>query len=857
MATHPLHDYIASRIAEKVREHHVVVIYDQPEELRGFFAEAAHGMDTKGRIAPVAIAEASAKLFEVDGSFLAARAAVESLTDDDKPEDIVIYVPGLPEGDKKNSLLMELEKAGTIYRAPRLNQLARLVLRKRLDDVAIDGMLKSESLSYEDLTALCRGGDGAGASLLRGVFETSDPLRILSAWLLQEARDSELERKGAYGELRGLVQAKLGLTPADDLDGARLRATTVRYLLANEFRSDLLPGAAIAPEATRLLEQVSEPVGKDALKLVRDLSALLREDDAPAYVALADAVERELRLGVDAVPGHVLGAIDTFRFEEVAAARAAIQMVADGRIEDAQRLIDGRGASFWVGLDPEREAIWQVCRLMLEVCAQAERARREVDRAPAGGARGWIERYTAEDGWRQLDLAQRRFETLLSSVEGDIDPLAVAAVRARYEEAVRRMTEGFVKALDKADWQVDGVLHQTRIWPEVVSSRSRPVAYIFVDAMRYEMGVELAERLASGFEVQLRPAVGSLPSITPIGMAALLPGASSSFSVVQQGARSGSMIESAFLPDRASRQKFLNSKVPDAISLDLDEVLSLGSKALKARVGASSVVSIHSTDIDGAGENAITTASARRIMDTVIGDLARCLKNLAAAGIEDAVITSDHGHLFFAGDRPASMRMDAPGGETVDLHRRCWFGRGGTTPAGAVRVSGARLGYATDLDFVFPISTAVFKAGGDLAFHHGGPSLQEMIVPVLSVKAKRRKVESLKSSPVAVAYDFSAITNRIFTIKVELTGRTKGLFDEGLLVRPVVLSKGHEVALAALAVGGELSSGRLLLQPQTPVTVGFQLTNDEVTAVEIQIVDATTDAVLYASEGSIPVKLGV
>ena len=91
----------------------------------------------------------------------------------------------------------------------------------------------------------------------------------------------------------------------------------------------------------------------------------------------------------------------------------------------------------------------------------------------------------------------------------------------------------------------------------------------------------------------------------------------------------------------------------------------------------------------------------------------------------------------------------------------------------------------------------------------------------------------------------------------ELTGRAKGLFEDGLLVRPVALSKGHEVARAALAVGGELSSdGRLMLQPQTPVTVGFQLTNDEVTALEIQIVDAATDAVLYASDGSIPVKLG-
>jgi len=53
-----------------------------------------------------------------------------------------------------------------------------------------------------------------------------------------------------------------------------------------------------------------------------------------------------------------------------------------------------------------------------------------------------------------------------------------------------------------------------------------------------------------------------------------------------------------------------------------------------------------------------------------------------------------------------------------------------------VRVLGAKLGYSTDLDFVFPASTSVFKSGGDLAYHHGGASLQELVIPVITVKLK-------------------------------------------------------------------------------------------------------------------------
>ena len=60
------------------------------------------------------------------------------------------------------------------------------------------------------------------------------------------------------------------------------------------------------------------------------------------------------------------------------------------------------------------------------------------------------------------------------------------------------------------------------------------VAYFFVDAMRFEMGVELARQLEVTKDLTIRPAIAALPTITPVGMAALLPGASASFSVVEQ-----------------------------------------------------------------------------------------------------------------------------------------------------------------------------------------------------------------------------------------------------------------------------------------------------------------------------------
>ena len=67
---------------------------------------------------------------------------------------------------------------------------------------------------------------------------------------------------------------------------------------------------------------------------------------------------------------------------------------------------------------------------------------------------------------------------------------------------------------------------QTDSYKILINGGSRPVAYFLVDSLRYEMAMELASQLSDAKDLVVRPCVGVLPSITPIGMAALLPGAS-------------------------------------------------------------------------------------------------------------------------------------------------------------------------------------------------------------------------------------------------------------------------------------------------------------------------------------------
>jgi hypothetical protein len=374
--------------------------------------------------------------------------------------------------------------------------------------------------------------------------------------------------------------------------------------------------------------------------------------------------------------------------------------------------------------------------------------------------------------------------------------------------------------------------------------------------MRFEMGVELAERLPKTSEVSVRAAVGALPSITPIGMAALQPGASASFAVVEQGGKLGVLIGDSFLPDLVTRKKHTTARVPKLVDLALDELLSFQPSKLTKKLDGAQVVVVRSQEIDHAGETGFTF-QARQVMDTVIDNLARAIRKLAAAGVEHAVVSADHGHLFFANDRDESMRTDAPGGNTVEMHRRCWIGRGGATPPGCVRVAASSLGYESDLDLIFPTGTGVFRAGGDLAFHHGGISLQEIAIPVVVTRTPRKSAAPERGPALAVTGAPAVLTNGIFTATLQLGGDAPSMFAEARLVRPVLVSAGREVGSVGLATNAEFDrvAGTVVLQPGRATTVGFLLCDRQVESIRIVVQDPATDSELYRSPAEIRCEL--
>jgi hypothetical protein len=847
---HPLYEYVAKQLADRIKARHLVVWYDVRREFAPFIAELRGAPKASGSIAPVAVAGVSAQLGEYEGSFFELRALVEPHVSGDSPSNVVLYIPGC-ERDRRSSVLMEIEKAGECYES-QLKRLARNVLRQRYTDGVIDEMLAPDRVTYEDLArAAADTSSPEPPSILKTIFhDTSGNDALLAAWLASDARDATIESKEATRELVKLVRSRLGLELPGDAALSKLRAITLRYVLAGEFRSDL----RCAPPSS--VAAVPAPKSKDDEAGVRDLARRLRTSFASAYADMADHVEKELGLRNVSIAADSLGSIDTFRFEERALLSYCGELIAQKKFDEALAVIVERESSFWLDRDVTRKAQWEACRRMAELGGATVAVRAAMAKMGNGPA-SWVDAYTSKNGWYRMDQAQRRLEVLVTKLEEEPEERPLGVVRRAYEDACHAMAEGFTRALTKAKWTVPGALHQTRVYSEMVADRPKPVAYFLVDAMRFEMGVELAERLPKSGEVSVRHAICALPSITPVGMAALQPGASASFSVVEQDGVLGSRIDDAFLPDSAARKKFASAKVPKLVHLGLDELLSLQASKLAKKIEGARVVVVKSQEIDHAGEGGFTH-QARQVMDTVIDNLARGIRKLAAAGVEHSAVSADHGHLFFNADRDESMRIEKPGGNEIELHRRCWIGRGGATPAGCIRVDAAALGYASNLEFVFPIGSGVFKAGGDLAFHHGGPSLQELIIPVLSVRLKVKESGRPTAGPITATGLPEAVTNRIFSVTLQL-GQNLSLFSSTMVVRPLLMATGKQVGGVGMAVDAEFdrATGCVKLSPGKPTTIAFLLSDESVPALRVVVQDPATDAELYRSPTDIPVRLGV
>ncbi len=840
----PFPAYIHELLEKELKESRVVVWYDPNRE----FATFVEGLPSDGEEAglkQVNIGTLKTRLAVFVGSYFALRMGLEPLVAVNRPQPILIYLPG-QNRDLQGSVLMELEKAGTTWE-PQMKRLARNVMRPKFSDGVIDEMLAPVNLTFSDIIGLLEQSGGEKSSLLNLVFDTQDNVATIARWMADQETDKAVQSKGASAELQKLVESRAGFKDLKETDLSGGRQKFIRYILLSEFREDL----RCEPPATT--KMIPLPATRDQREFCRKVLDRLRIHYVPTFQSLADMVELEFGLADAGIAAKNLGRIDTFRFEEKAVLAHCGAVLASGDFSAAAEMVAIHSGCFWARLDfSRRQAQWEVCALLGELGSATVKVATELDQlSTTMTSQDMVRRYVAPDGWHQMDSLYRRLEARVARMEEEPETeQALNILRDKVELVLRTLAERFWLALERDKWVVSDALQQTKIWVKKVAPVSGRIAIFHVDALRFEMGMELARQLSEAKDLLVEPAIAVLPSITPLGMAALLPGAAESYSVVESGGRLGARVDSQFLPDAKGRMDFLKARVPEANDITLERLLQEPLSKVQQKLDTARIVVVRSQEIDSLGEK--NELLARQIMDSVIGNLARAVRRLSGLGYESFLITADHGHQFSArkGD---DMKLEAPVGGTVELHRRCWIGKGGNQPAGTVTVRAPELGYDSNLEFIFPKGLGVFMAGGGLAYHHGGFSLQELVIPVVSFRITKQVAQST-GGHVRITEFPEAITNRTFGVKLD--AEPDLLSTEPLQLRVLLISNGEEVGRAGMVLEAEFNreTGIVTMLVGSTASVAMVLHRDDISTLKVVLQDSQNGSVLHESK-VIPIQL--
>ena len=165
---HPFYDYLCEHLADLLKKRSVVVFYDPRREFLPFF-DREPALEDSDVLPRVTLCGCKPFLARFDGTFFGLRNAVEPIVAADKPEPLILYLPGIAR-DRAGSVLMELELGGTCYE-PQLKRLALNVLRQRFTDGQIDEMLRPASVTYDDIVSFLEQGlAGKVASVLHTLF---------------------------------------------------------------------------------------------------------------------------------------------------------------------------------------------------------------------------------------------------------------------------------------------------------------------------------------------------------------------------------------------------------------------------------------------------------------------------------------------------------------------------------------------------------------------------------------------------------------------------------------------------------------------------------------------------------------
>lgn len=745
-----------------------VVIWDDPGTE---FAETVRDLDLPGVVF----------MSDVDGDRFDLKRLVNERARDER---VLVYRPGEPEGadwlmdvacyaphfsaDATSVLLDELSAADT----PEMRAAARTfspLLRKRRAVRRVRSLRTGFSTPAELACAVmaCALGDGVRA-------RAED---VVLAFMVRSERDgagetlARLEAAGAGSAFSDLLREGVGFTGDAGAGGALSTHVLLCSLRAGE--DAVTPQTWRAADLIRQWEQLARGDGdaRDAL-----WAASRRTEEAAGLRArFAEKGSAELAEIAGIAPFPVA--------DELLVARLADQMGQPGIDPDEVRNV----------VERRREGVWRdrfgTCYEMLGAAVEIVRFHDEHRDGFAGPAAADVWVGYASDGYR-MDAAYRRFhrayaELRLCGTGVDVDLSGlVGRVEGLYHRWFLRELAGAWERAAGGDLatrgRVTGVEQQADFFVSQVEGllgKTRRVWVVVSDALRYEVGAELAQSLERSTQgrVTLTSMEAVFPSVTACGMAALLP--HTSYRLRERlGGGLDVLVDGNGSQGTAARREqidgFLAAHHPGmtGTALQAADFLRMSRDERRAAVGDAAVVYLYHNRIDAIGDEAATEADVFRACSETVSELGALVGLLVREfRATDVLITADHGftYTYEPLTEAAKVGVGEVEGRIVERGRRYVVAQTGARSQTLLPVS---LDAVSDGELcgLAPRETIRLRQkGGGENYVHGGVSLQEMCVPLLHFRNYRSNARGFTKrawAGLSLVGTLATITNLSFSL---------------------------------------------------------------------------------------------
>ena len=446
--------------------------------------------------------------------------------------------------------------------------------------------------------------------------------------------------------------------------------------------------------------------------------------------------------------------------------------------EDISEPLRSREVSFYY---PVRKADYQMLSAANNFRTTARRIMAEVKSVDRDTA---ISRYA--DELYKVDTAYRHFNYYYDRTDKTDEYMGLAQqIEYLYgEEWMLKLAEKWEEAASDENWTATKHSMLSEFYGKYLTPHDDKKDRVFViisDGLRYEVAKEISGQqklIATGGDISTNFALALLPSITPVGMAALLPHNKLTFD-------NETVLADGMKTDASNRDKVLKVANKDNLAIKFEDVRAMKKSEWKSFFSGKKYVYIYHDKIDIIGEHddmaTFTAASdAIREITDLIADL-----HTTFSGV-NVLVTADHGFFYETGTVETRRKMSKVVGADKQKAR---YAITATPDKSAMSY---RLGDMFDDNKMYvntPHSKVVFaKQGGVGRYYHGGALPQEVIVPIVNFKSSRTSTARDRVGITYVGISLK-ITNTITRLRFlqnepvsadRIAGRYKAWFEDSV-----------------------------------------------------------------------------